>query len=256
MYYYVYDAFLAGGRHERPLSRIETQVNNLSLTGERGQVTSLRKVEDLVRDAVTRGYAPIVIVGDDRTLNAATNAMAKLGTATPLAYVPVLPDQPIAALLGVTSADAIVTLSRRIVRPLRLAFANEHGFISRLTCTPPVEQEGPRKWLRRVRREQLVFTPSVRIDGALRVEAPVHELTVVHDPMEGRLRLSLVRGGGGLLRSREGERSSFWGRELEIRASHPIACYLDGRQVVRTPVIVHSSTTNVQFVVGRQRLFA
>lgn len=256
MYYYVYDSFVAGQRHERLLSRIETQANNLGLTGERGQVTSLRKVEDVVRDAAQRGYAPIVIVGDDRTFNAAANTMAKIKETAPLAYVPVVPHQPIAELLGVTAEEAIVTLSRRIVRPIRLAYANEHCFIGRLTCTPPPETEAAASWLRKVRRDVQSFEPTVTIDGKLKLTAVVHELIVEHDPAEGRLRLSMVRKGTGLLRSKQGERSAFWGAKLSIQAQHPIACYLDGRQVVRTPVEVASSATTVQVVVGRQRLLA
>jgi len=256
VYYYVYDSFVVGQRYERLLSRIETQANNLGLTGERGQVTSLRKVGDIVRDAAQRGYAPIVIVGDDRTFNAAANAMSKVKGDVPLAYIPVVPRQPIAELFGVTAEEAIVTLSRRIVRPVRLAYANEHCFIGRLTCTPPPASDVATSWLRKVRRELPTFEPTVTIDGKLKLAAPVHELTVEHDPIEGRMRLSMVRKGTGLLRSKLGERSAFWGESLSIKAQHPIACYLDGRQVVRTPVEVKSSSTTIPVVVGRQRLFA
>lgn len=262
MYYYVYDTFVAEPRFERLLTRLETQANNLGLTGERGQVTSLRKVEDLVREAAQRGYAPIVIVGDDRTLNAAVNSMAKLGSSTPLAYVPVLPAQPIAELLGVTAEDSIVTLSRRIVRHMRLAYANEHCFIAQLTCTP-TQDASPRKvWLQHVRRQPPLFEPTVAIDGRMKISAPVHELIITHDPVEGRLRVTLSRARSGFLKSgfighaAAPERSSFWGTNLEVRAATPIACHLDGRQVVRTPVVVASSDRTVRFVVGRQRLVA
>ena len=253
MYFYVYDNFLVGKRYERLLGRLETQANNLGLTGERGQVTSLRKVEDIVRDAAQRKYAPIVVVGDDRTFNAATNALAKNPAAPALAYIPVKAEQPIAELLGLTPENSIVTLSRRIERPIRLAFANEYCFVGRLTC---VQATDPRKsrWLGPILPEKNRLTANISVDG-VHIEACVHELVVQHDSAEGKLRLSLVRHSKKRLAVRPTvEQSVFWGRQFQIKSKLPLACYLDGRQIVRTPVLVTSSDKTVRVIVGRQRL--
>ena len=58
MYYYVYDERALAKESQRTLTKIETQINNLGLSGERGQVSALRSVEDLVKEAAKKELPP------------------------------------------------------------------------------------------------------------------------------------------------------------------------------------------------------
>ncbi len=253
MYYYVYDSFVADKEFRRVLQLIETETNNLGLTGERAQTSTLRKADELVKEAAERGYKPIVIVGDDGTLNAAINAVARNNFDVPLAYVPVKKDQPLAFLLGVTPESAIVSLSRRVVRELALAKANQNFFLASINCYS--QPQASTRWLPG-KSVTDVFEPELLLDEHIRISAPVDRVLIEHKPDSGAFRVSLRNESRGLLRRTTfNEQGIFWAKHIEMKSKKPITCLLDGRAIIRAPLDIQLSDQHVSLIVGRTRRF-
>jgi diacylglycerol kinase family enzyme len=259
VYYYVYDSFLDRKEFQRIIPRIETETNNLGLTGERGQVTTLRKTGDLVRDAADRGYKPIVVVGNDETLNAAVDALASLKNKTALAYIPVEANLPLALFLGVTPDNAVVALSRRVVREVPLARANNHFFMARAECRIAPEQGTRSRRLPWIKiQAATLFEPKVLIDNQLTITAPLDLLRVEHKPDRAMLRIALIRDERSWFKRdpKLVEQSVFWGSRVRIESKKPLLCSLDGRQLARAPIDITTTNQTATLVVGRSRHFA
>ena len=252
MYYYVYDSFAGDKEFRRIIQTLETETNNLGLTGERGQASALRQADDLVKEAAERGYKPIVVIGDDGTLNAGINAIAKNNLTTPLAYVPLKKNQPLAFLLGLTPETAIVSLSRRVVREMALAQANQNFFLASINCFAGTA--GSKRLLGKNRGT--VFEPQLLLDEHIKISAPVDRVLIEHKPDSGAFRVSLRHESKSFLRRATFEEQGiFWAKHITVSAKQPITCLLDGRAIIRAPLDIHLSDQSINLIVGRTRRF-
>ncbi len=258
----MYDARAMARESQRITTKIETQINNLGLSGERGQVSALRGVEDLVKDAARKKYRPIVAVGEDTTFNAALNALAELGSDTPLGYIPLDDQQPMAKILGVDPDNAVVSLSRRIIRPIPLAQAGKAYFLSFLRCVLPETSEPKVKkgflgttWDRLFKKQSTSMAATIILDRALKANVNAEAIAVHFSPQTQQLRLE-VEGSGMAGNRREHDRSVVWAKHIKIEGKPQLACLIDGRPVTRTPIELHVSDVRVPIIVGRARSFA
>ncbi|MFH0830682.1 MAG: diacylglycerol kinase family protein [Parcubacteria group bacterium] len=255
MYYYVYDSLALAKESSRVTTKIETEINNLGLSGERGQVSALRSVEDLVKDAARRGYQPIVAVGDDATFNTALNALVsnKAIKQIPLGYIPITANQPMAQLLGLDSHSAVVALSRRIIRTVPLAQAGKAYFLSVMRCQPP--EPIPRSFFDRLlHRAKPIYQASISVDHTIRATIQAKYLAVHYDPKQTRLRID-VRGARFDQKGEPQDLSVMWGSHITIAGNPQLACLIDGRPVTRTPIDVSVSNVRIPLIVGRSRKF-
>lgn len=258
MYYYVYDERALARESQRTTTKIETQINNLGLSGERGQVSALRGVEDLVRDAARKKYRPIIAVGEDATFNAALNVLAELKSDIPLGYIPIDNKQPMAQLLGVDPDNAVVSLSRRIIRTVPLARAGKAYFLSFVRCAPAETSETTQKksfFERLFKKDKTTMSAVVTLDKALKASVEAYSISVHFSPQTQQLRLE-VEGSGHAGNRRTHDRSVVWAKHLMIEGKPQLACLIDGRPVTRTPITVTVSDTRLPVIVGRGRAFA
>lgn len=257
MYYYVYDTPALAKDAVRVLTRIETEINNLGLSGERGQVSALRSVEDLVKDAARRGYHPIVAVGNDATFNAALNALAQSDESkkTPLGYIPLEGSFHMAKLLGLDPQSAVVALSRRIIRQIPVARAGKAYFLSQVRCVlPDAEQVSGGFLSRLIKRSRPTFEASITLD-TVSAKVTAEQISVYFDPRSARLRLDVQ---GPKQNKRGVTKGTFmdsvmWGHKLTVEGNPQLACLIDGRPVTRTPLEVEVSDVRIPLIVGRSR---
>lgn len=258
MYYYVYDSPALAKDSVRVLTRVETEINNLGLSGERGQVSALRNTEDLVREATRRGYHPIVAVGNDATFNAALNAIAQNSgdKKPPLGYIPLEDDYHMAKLLGVDPTNAVVALSRRILRQVPLAQAGRAYFLSQVRCVlPDAPPERGGLLGRFMRRSKPTFEATITMD-TVTASVTAEQISVHYDPRTARLRLEVQgpkQGKRGASRGEGQTDSIMWGKHITIEGKPQLACLIDGRPVTRTPLEVGVSQVRIPLIVGRSR---
>src|SRR3989338_6787266 len=87
MYFYVYDSFLQDKKYAKILAEIEAKLIDLSIQGRTTKLNILNDMRELIGDAVRRGAETVVVLGDDKTVGRAINAIANLNVT--LGVIPV-----------------------------------------------------------------------------------------------------------------------------------------------------------------------
>ncbi len=130
MYTYIYDSFVTDKKNERLLSRIETRLTDLGISGRVERLTMFKNIADIVEDAVRRGCETVVAVGNDETVSRLVEVMGDYDAA--LGIVPI-GDGPhvIADILGIVpDVESCNILSRRVLQTIDLGKVNDHYFLS------------------------------------------------------------------------------------------------------------------------------
>lgn len=134
MYFYIFDYFLNKDRYAKEVSKISLSLTDLGILGEEARITPVRKTEDLVKEAVRKGYKTIVAVGDDLTAHNIINVIAKLDLEKNIffGFIPVRYSR-IASLLGIPEGNtACQIVSQRKIEEIDLGKINDRFFISSL----------------------------------------------------------------------------------------------------------------------------
>jgi len=130
MYVYVYDGFVTERKHEKMLSRVETRLTDLGISGRIERLTMFKNIDEIVADAAAQGCETIVAVGDDGTVGRLIDSVGLHDMA--FGVIPI-GDGPhtIAGLLGVDEGvEACNILSRRVLHTVDLGRINDHFFLS------------------------------------------------------------------------------------------------------------------------------
>lgn len=130
MYIYVYDNFVTEKKHERQLSRIETRLTDLGISGRIERLTMFKNIREIVADAAEQGCETIVAVGNDETVGRLIDSVGEFKMA--FGIIPV-GDGPhaIASLLGIEEGvEGCNILSRRVMHAVDLGRINDHYFLS------------------------------------------------------------------------------------------------------------------------------
>src|SRR6056297_2768593 len=99
MYFYIYDSFLQEKKYKRTISKIETRLATLDISGSKRRLTALKSVQEIVRSLSKNESPTIVVIGNDQTFCKAATAMA--GTDSVLGFIPVKKDSEMAKILGI-----------------------------------------------------------------------------------------------------------------------------------------------------------
>ena len=130
MYTYVYDNFVTDRKNEKLLSRVETRLTDLGISGRIERLTMFKNVREIVADAAAQGCETIVAVGNDETVGRLIDAVGEFEMA--FGIVPI-GDGPhaIAGMLGIEEGtEACNILSRRVLQTVDLGRINDHYFLS------------------------------------------------------------------------------------------------------------------------------
>lgn len=256
MHYYVYDTILDQKECRKRAVQIETQINNMGLSGERGLANSLRNINDLVRDAVDKNFESVIVVGDDSSFSSALNALALTDCKMTLGFLPVRPRQVVAGLLGVEPESAAVSLSRQVTRDLRLAKANNSFFLSEFSCKPAQTKSdnAATKLLQRFwRGSNLQLNLELVIDGRIKISVETKSLRINYDPSRDQLRISIANDSNK--KSMHGEYSTLWGNTIVLSQPKGSRCVADGSKITGNPIEIKLTDKKIPLVVGRRREF-
>ncbi len=130
MYTYIYDSFVTGKKHERLLSRVETRLTDLGISGRIERLTMFKNIREIVADAGARGCETVVAVGSDATVGRLIDVVGDFDMA--FGVIPI-GDGPhaIAGMLGIApGVEACNILSRRVLQTIDLGRVNDHYFLS------------------------------------------------------------------------------------------------------------------------------
>jgi len=130
MYVYVYDGFVTDKKHEKLLSRVETRLTDLGISGRIERLTMFKNIGEIVADAAAQGCETIVAVGDDGTVGRLIDVVGMHDMAFGVIPIGEGP-HTIASLLGVDEGvEACNILSRRVLHTVDLGRINDHFFLS------------------------------------------------------------------------------------------------------------------------------
>src|SRR6056297_2510110 len=132
MYFYIYDSFLKEKKYKRTVSKIETRLASLDISGSKRRLTALKSIQEIVRSLSKNESPTIVVIGGDKSFCKAATAMA--GTNGVLGYIPVKKNSEMAKVLGLPSDEyACDIVSARRLETLKFGEINGKKFFSSIS---------------------------------------------------------------------------------------------------------------------------
>lgn len=259
MYTYVYDSFVTGRDNERLLSRVETRLTDLGISGRIERLTMFKDIREIIEDAIGRGCETIVAVGNDETVAKLVSVLGNYDAA--LGVIPV-GDGPhrIADILGVVAdVESCNILSRRMIQTIDLGRVNEQWFMSSV--------EIPATKAKFSCNGAYAIVPTemneVRICNLAPITTDEDGIMTMSAPRDGLLetvfRPSLQRGFFSKLFRGAPTPSAptvVPVRNLKIRHNQPFTVFRDGLRLSSTTLDIEIVPKRLKVVVGKGRKFA
>jgi diacylglycerol kinase family enzyme len=258
VYTYVYDSFVTGREHERLLSRLETRLTDLGISGRVERLTMFKDVREIIRDAVERGCETVVAVGNDETVSKLVSVLGDHDLALGVIPVGEGPHR-IAGILGVASdVESCNILSRRVMQTIDLGRINDQWFLS------SVEFPATKATFSCNGAYAIVPTEEneVRVCNLAPIEAMADGTEVISSPRDGLLD-TIFRPAQA-----QGLFSRFFRsapaptkptvvpvRNLKIRYPKPFTVIRDGLRLSSTTLDIEIVPKRLKVVVGKGRKF-
>lgn len=251
MYSYIYDPFLQSKRFEKVLSRIENSLTDLGIQGKLCRLSLINTLKSVIEEEIRKGSKTIVIVGNDKTISQAIDAVVPHQDIT-LGLIPVGlgEENQIAQFLGIPpEEEACKVLSSRIVKNITLGKANEAFFIYNAIATSTDIKISVDKQ----------YVASIIEEGKT-----LYIYNFPHEATEPGVKESKLVAEISNKKSKNFIKSWFK-NDNDIKTSLPfeyleikkegdsIPILLDGQKVVKTPVKIFPSNKHLQIIVGRYR---
>lgn len=265
MYFYLYDAFLQDKKYSKLLADIEARFIDLSIQGRVSRLNILNDMREMVIDAVKRGAETVVVVGDDRTVGRAINAIVNLNVT--LGIIPVGSGHHIFAQhLGIpVGLPACEVLSKRIKESIDAAHVNGNYFVFYLKALSPdikiIDSEGNYA-ITPMSANAEIFVCNFK-PPEFSIEALPASFFIPHD---GRLELVVHTKEQKSLMNKlffksgkeVGDYTIVPFRKIRLEPAHKNAdakLVLDGDRIIKPPVTVEVAPQKVVVIVGRERMF-
>ncbi|PLX20428.1 hypothetical protein C0584_05820 [Candidatus Parcubacteria bacterium] len=133
---FVYDSFLSDKKHQNTISKIETRITDLGLSGKIIRLNLLKNHLDSIDGEIKRGAKTIVAVGNNETLNKVVNSVLSSNhpdaSKIPIFIIPVgKENNEISLSLGIENYNqACEVLSSRRIEELNAVEINSSYFLS------------------------------------------------------------------------------------------------------------------------------
>jgi diacylglycerol kinase family enzyme len=266
VYIYVYDNFVTGKKHEKLLSRVETRLTDLGISGRIERLTMFKNIREIVADADAQGCETIVAVGNDETVGRLIDAVGEFGMAFGIVPIGEGPHF-IAGMLGIAEGvEACNILSRRVLQTVDLGRINDHFFLSsvRIPRTRAVIScDGPKGNF----KINTVFgeekqESEVEICNLAPMSFPATGQTTFSSPRDGYLETILQpvphRGFfSKFFRNAEPleEASRFPVRKVKVRHSQPVTVIRDGQRLSSSALDIEILPKALRVITGKDRKF-
>jgi diacylglycerol kinase (ATP) len=136
VYFYIFDP--DKDKEQKYFERIQGKLLNLlaelHIEGETYRVTAIRTIDLLVEQAIGANAKTLIIVGSDRSLNKAINAVVTKKTDITVGFISLDPGSALGQILGIPAEieESVKILAGRLVRELNLGKVAEHYFLSQI----------------------------------------------------------------------------------------------------------------------------
>ncbi|NCD00646.1 hypothetical protein EOL94_00945 [bacterium] len=132
---YLYDDFLNKGKYQKTISKIETRITDLGLTGKIIRLNNLKNIDKIIQEEVKKGARTIIPVGNDKTFTKALKAITReelnyFFKDIILSFIPIEKSE-IGLSLGIKNfSDACNLLLARRIEEIELARVNKLYFLT------------------------------------------------------------------------------------------------------------------------------
>jgi diacylglycerol kinase family enzyme len=204
-------------------------------------------LEEIIEEDARRGATTVVIVGDDKMVEAAIGAVADLNIV--LGIIPMGGGEDrLAELLGIPEgAAACDVLSQRIIETLDVGKINGKMFFSRLSIfgqkTPLICD-----------RKYEIFSPGGDIVIYNLNLDPKDKDAANINPKDGRLEVLVKSKSGFGFFKQNGVPSLFFAKELRMKSEAPFSVFVDGKKIFYKDVDVEVIPRGLKVVVGKNRM--
>jgi len=246
-YTYIYADYLKTGKYEKMTGVIENRLTDLGIGGRIHRLSQFKNLEEIIEEDARRGATTVVIVGDDKMVEAALGAIADLNMV--LGIIPMGGGEDrLATLLGIPQgAAACDVLSQRIIETLDIGKINGKMFFSHLSI---FGQKSPLV----CDHKYEIFSPggdiiiyNLNLDSKDKDAADIN-------PKDGRLEILVKpKNKFGFLKQ-SGEPSLLFAKELRMKSGAPFSVFVDGKKNFYKDVSIEVVPKGLKVVVGKGRM--
>lgn len=290
MYYYIYDSFTCDPRYSQKIGKISLKLAHLDILGKEARVTPIKKIKDLVDEAIKQNYKNIIAVGDDNTVLSLIQNLADQAWNGCLGLIP-LKKSIIAEALGIPLGEkACEVISARRVEKVDLGKINHQYFLTlvKIGQTEIIQPKTTFSFLnlRYIFQEEwpeikikfkegfavsgkflMLFILNILKRGKLVLNTQKQKIRLTVNPKDGLLDCVMVGAQSklGLLKNigrlREGDfenitnLSFFRTKKIEISSRNFLSCLADGQPLKALPQVIEVVPKRLNVIVGRERKF-
>ena len=260
MYLYLYDHFLNDNKYHKLLSKIEMRLTDLGIGGKISRLSPLKNIKELINDEIRFGVKTIVAVGNDETVSAAINNIAKYEGIT-FGIIPIGKGNTIAYDLGIPEGEeACDVLSARKLQKIDLGRVNNTYFFSGINISAEnkitLECEDSYQ-ITPDTNNCVISICNLRPMAYERVGA---ENNNFFNPQDGFLE-ALVQPTldstssffGILKRGQSVKNSIFPFKKISVLTKKSVTVTTDGKKVLKPPIDIEVVPSKLTVVVGRGR---
>lgn len=139
MHVYIYDDYLAKGKYNKAINRMEIRITDLGLNGKILRLSGIKNVKAAIENEIRLGAKTIVAVGNNQTINKIIGAIINADVYeefqknTVLGIIPIGDDTSIASSFGIKNEeDACNILLARRVKKIDLGTVANFYFLKQL----------------------------------------------------------------------------------------------------------------------------
>ncbi len=251
MYSYIYDSFLNHRKYEKIISKIENEITDLEIKGKICRLTLLNTIKATIEDEIRKGATTIVIVGNDKTVTRALDAVAPKEITLGIIPIGKESDNQMAKLLGIPmEEESCKVLSSRIIKKLSLGKVNNSLFINNATIrsqnlTIECDQCYQIKLIGQPHEVQ-IFNPRKEIQEQ-ETEISDTLVTEINSQTKGPL--------FKIFKPHRSQKSVFNIQRISINNhTQNIPIIIDGQKIIKSPAIIEKAPFRLKAIVGKNRM--
>jgi hypothetical protein len=259
MYFYIYDSFLTEKKYFKIVSKIETRLASLDISGKKYQLSILKSAEETIKSILNKESSTIVVVGGDKTFCQAALSMA--GTGGVLGFIPVQENSNQANILGLPGNEyACDVISARRIEEVSLGKINDQYFFSSL-------EFDPHKTILTVDNKYQIIPRRTKIVKIINLDLlqfgdqsdePDFKRSA-SNPKDDYLEVLMGTPGKNyfLFKKKEKRDSLFFIRSLKIRSKKEdkeVLIKVDQTKIIKAPATIETAKEKIKIIVGKDRL--
>lgn len=248
MYYYIYDNYLAEKKYQSAVSKIESHLTDLGISGKIVRMSVLKNLSAHLNEDIAKGVKTIIVIGNDQTLNQTLNLINNFNI--PIGLIPLGPNNNIANLMGIPEGEAACNvISSRNIQQINLGVINQkYYFISYLEMMGDgVYINCDDNYFINIEDRKDIITISNIYYGEYEGKINLNNNT-------NNLNLIIKNKSGGFLKAKKENFSYFKAKKISISGEKSIPILLmDEKRIIKTPIKVEIAKQKISLIVGKNR---